>query len=158
MIAIFHTMRRIALALPLVTPLLLTDALAHGHDNVDIADFGWISGCWDNGKGDREIWSQPEGDMLFGHAVTLKQGKATFFEQLRIDARGAEITYFASPNGAAPVRFALVERGPKSATFINPDHDFPQRIAYWRDGDDLVAVISLANGSQPRIFRKSRCR
>ena len=32
--------------------------------------------------------------------------------------------------------------------FANPQHDYPQRIRYWRDGMDLNAEISTMDGSQ----------
>jgi hypothetical protein len=32
--------------------------------------------------------------------------------------------------------------------FVNPAHDYPQRIRYWQDGRRLNAEISLKDGSR----------
>jgi len=37
--------------------------------------------------------------------------------------------------------------------FENRDHDYPQRIRYWREGEVLMAEISLADGSKPMRWR-----
>jgi uncharacterized protein DUF6597 len=43
--------------------------------------------------------------------------------------------------GRTPVPFRLVESGARRAVFANPEHVFPARILYGRDGDDLLARI-----------------
>ncbi len=52
--------------------------------------------------------------------------------------------------------FRLVESGAGRAAFENADHDYPQRIAYVRDGDTLTATISLVDGSKARswVYRR----
>jgi hypothetical protein len=39
------------------------------------------------------------------------------------------------------VEFKLKESGDQRIVFENAAHDFPQRILYWRDGDELMARI-----------------
>jgi hypothetical protein len=41
-------------------------------------------------------------------------------------------------------------------TFVNAAHDYPQRIRYWRDGRDLMAEVSLADGSKAQRWRYAR--
>ena len=43
--------------------------------------------------------------------------------------------------GRAAVPFRMVESGAQSAAFANPEHGFPARIVYWREGDELLARI-----------------
>ena len=43
--------------------------------------------------------------------------------------------------GRTPVPFRLVESGAGRAVFANPEHGFPARIVYWRDGAALHARI-----------------
>ena len=43
--------------------------------------------------------------------------------------------------GRAPVPFRMVESDARRAVFANPEHEFPARIAYWREGADLLARI-----------------
>jgi hypothetical protein len=41
-------------------------------------------------------------------------------------------------------------------TFVNAVHDYPQRIRYWREGEEMFAEISLADGSKPVRWRYRR--
>ena len=52
--------------------------------------------------------------------------------------------------------FALVRHDGTSATFENAAHDYPQRIAYARDGDTLTATISAIDGSKARRWTYRR--
>jgi hypothetical protein len=56
------------------------------------------------------------------------------FEFMRIEKTPREgLVYVASPGGAAPTRFKMIEMGPRRVVFADPGHDFPQRILYWLD-------------------------
>ena len=78
--------------------------------------------------------------MLIGANLTSSKGKASF-ENLRIATSDGGWTYWASPMGRTPVPFRLVEAGMQRAAFANPEHGFPARIVYWREGDELLARI-----------------
>ena len=41
-------------------------------------------------------------------------------------------------------------------TFVNPGHDYPQRVRYWREGGALKAEISLIDGSNAMQFTFAR--
>jgi hypothetical protein len=41
---------------------------------------------------------------------------------------------------------------------MNAQHDYPQRIRYWRDGKYLIAETALADGSKAQRWRYSRKR
>ena len=43
-------------------------------------------------------------------------------------------------------------------TFTNPAHDYPQRISYRRDGEELVAEVSLLDGSEANRWRYRRAK
>jgi hypothetical protein len=43
----------------------------------------------------------------------------------------------------------MVESGDRRAVFANPEHGFPARIAYWREGDELLARIEGTIKDQP---------
>ena len=78
--------------------------------------------------------------MLIGANLTSSKGKASF-ENLRIATSDGGWTYWASPMGRTPVPFRLVEASAQRAVFANPEHGFPARIVYWREGDELLARI-----------------
>ena len=54
------------------------------------------------------------------------------------------MVYLASPAGRhPPTPFRLIE-------LDNSEHDFPQRIIYWRDGDTLHARIEGTQDGKPQ--------
>jgi hypothetical protein len=44
-----------------------------------------------------------------------------------------------------------------SVTFENPQHDYPQRIAYTATKSGLAATISRMDGSRPTQYTWDRC-
>lgn len=116
-----------------------------------VADLGWMSGRWETAAGERwteESWSSPRAGMLIGYSRSGRGEAAREFEFLRIQA-GADgtLAYIAQPGGRPPVAFRLVSASGTEAVFENPQHDFPQRIRYVREGDTLTATISAIDGS-----------
>ena len=114
-------------------------------------DLSWLAGDWHRCK-DGEIveerWLGPRGDLLVGANLTSAKGKASF-EHLRIARSDDTWTYWASPMGRAAVPFRMVESGAQRAAFANPEHGFPARIVYWREGDELLARIEGTLRDQP---------
>lgn len=140
----------VALALGL-TACASTAPAAHA-DELD-----WISGCWRNeARTYREVWTKPEYGYLFGYALNLEGDVATYFEQTRITL-GTPATFDAYPAGFGPSEFTEESRGKESITFVNPAHNFPQRITYARDGRRMKATISLMNGDRAQVFEFRRC-
>lgn len=133
----------------MVPVLLLATSLAAGPP---ITDLSWLAGCWSAGS-TTECWLPPAGGVLVGVGHTVRAGEPASFEHLVVQETPAGLVYTASPKGQAATSFLLVERGPRSVVFENPDHDFPQRIRYARTGDTLVATVSgaAAEGDPPRV-------
>jgi hypothetical protein len=108
-----------------------------------LADLAWMAGSWsvtDGGKTSEEHWTRPAGGLMLGVHRDVS-GAAAAFEFLRIEESAGTITYLASPQGRPATPFALVESTAQRAVFANPDHDFPQRILYWREGESLCAAV-----------------
>jgi hypothetical protein len=78
---------------------------------------------------------------MLGLHRDVRPSSATFFEYLRIQRTDDGIFFVASPNGVPGTAFRLVEASGQRVTFANPEHDYPQRIIYWREGDVLHARI-----------------
>ncbi|WP_129794109.1 DUF6265 family protein [Sphingosinicella sp. CPCC 101087] len=132
--------------------ILLALALAAASPAPAASDLGWMAGTWEMVSGERwseEHWSVPRGGAMIGYSRSGRGEEPSEFEHLRIE-RGEDgvPVYLAAPGGRAVVSFRLVESGGSNATFANPSHDFPQRIAYRREGDTMVATISAADGSR----------
>ncbi|MEM9573211.1 MAG: DUF6265 family protein [Pseudomonadota bacterium] len=130
--------------------------------------FDWFTGCWMSEDGAmREVWSANEGDLLFGYSVNLDLeqdrfpgAQITFFEQMRIDLMGDEdhpAAFYAYPAGQGPTRFVQTDYGDRTSTYENAENDFPQRIRYWRDGDQLKAEISTLDETTKRRFTFIPC-
>ena len=117
-----------------------------------IADLGWLSGSWVAGDATRwteEHWSGPRGGAMLGYSRSGRGETLSEWEFIRI-APGADgvLAYQAQPGGRPAVAFRLVACDGTGATFENPDHDFPQRIRYVRDGGTMTATISAIDGSR----------
>lgn len=129
-----------------------------------VDSLGWLSGCWQHDgaeRGSEEMWSEAAGGTLFGFSRTVRDGRTVAFEYLRI-VTGADgsLQYIASPSGQRTTAFTLVASDAHSVSFENPDHDFPQRIAYrLLPGDRLLATISGTIDGRERVveFPMTRC-
>ena len=108
-----------------------------------LADLAWMAGSWSSAEGAKtteEYWTKPAGGLMLGLHRDV-DGAKTAFEFLRIEESSGRITYLASPQGQPATPFVLVESAAQRVVFANPEHDFPQRILYWREGKSLCAAI-----------------
>lgn len=129
-------------------------------ERAGVARLAWMSGSWVNEQGERwteESWTAPRGGMMLGAGSSGRGDTVRDWEHMRIalDEAGV-LSFWGSPKGAPPVAFRLVSLADGQAVFENPRHDFPQRIAYRRDGEALVATISLQDGSKAISWRYKR--
>lgn len=116
-------------------------------------DLAWMTGAWSETKGDtvvQEQWLDGSGGLMLGAGKTVKAGKVTTFELMRIELRDGTASYFASPGAKSWTEFRAIELTPAKVVFENKEHDFPQRVIYWRDGESLMARIEGAINGQSR--------
>lgn len=133
-------------------------ATATGAASAEPHELAWMAGCWEHEDGGtREVWSGSQDGLYFGYSVTRRDGRVVAFEDLRITPGPSGPVYSASPNGSAATAFTLSSSEGWAATFDNAEHDFPQRIAYRRDGERMEATISLIDGSEAMAFAMRRC-
>jgi hypothetical protein len=122
-------------------------------DDPHLEPLAWMAGSWSSeqdGTRLEEHWIQPSGATMLGVNRTVRDGRTVFFEYLRIERSDDGVVLQASPLGRAPTVFTLVELTEGRVVFENPDHDFPQRIIYWRDGDELRARIEGDENGVPK--------
>lgn len=153
--------RRLAgglLALSLsASPLLAAPA-------VRVTQPGDLLGQWCGGTAQapvRELWQQAGPDLWLGMSWTRRPGKPTAFEFLRIQRHGNSLQYVAQPGGRPPTVFAQKPAEQGWLRFDNPRHDFPQRIAYLRQGDSLqVGIAGKGRGGKTSHYAipMKRCR
>jgi hypothetical protein len=112
----------------------------------------WLAGCWAGSRGEErfhERWTAADADTLIGIAHTVKAGRLSAFEFLRIVRREGRLVYIAQPNGAPPTEFVAAAPAAAEVVFANPAHDFPKRVGYRRPGPDaLTAWIDGGPGSK----------
>lgn len=122
----------------------------------------WLSGRWlettERGQTE-ELWTQPRGEMMAAANTAVRGGRASF-EFLRIVARDGRLVLLASPGGRMPpTEFVLQDQAGQRVVFENPTHDFPTRIVYSREGEQLTARIEGQINGQPRsiqwVFRRT---
>ena len=119
----------------------------------EISALSFLAGHWQE-KTDREdtqeTWLGPQGDLMVAANLSSRGGRVGF-ENLRIIKRDGKLIYLASPGGRnPPTEFPLKESGANRAVFENPNHDFPQRIIYKREGDVLIARIEGVIGENEK--------
>ena len=120
----------------------------------------FLAGCWEQRVAERwteECWTSPRGGLMIGSGRTGKGDAVTHWEYMRIE-RGADgaLTFYGSPRGAPAVAFKATEADGKQVIFVNPAHDYPQRVRYVATGDRIDAEVSLADGTKPERWRYRR--
>ena len=119
----------------------------------------WLIGCWMTPDGSaQEVWVADGDGSLSGFSVSVADNKVSFYETLTIrSGDDGALVYTAHPSGQATTSFTATEMTENSVLFVNPDHDYPQRIRYTRVAESLQATISLLDGSRPVSFEKVAC-
>ena len=132
--------------------LLLSGTLAQAQKPA-LSDLAWLAGSWSGttrGIEMEEHWTAPKGNSMVGLHRDVGKGRTMLFEFLRIEQQGDQIVYLSMPNGRSPATpFPLKEVSGTRVVFENPKHDFPQRIIYWKDGNDLRARIEGTMKGKP---------
>ena len=124
--------------------MLLVHVAAHATDE-ELAKLSWLAGCWKGEAGEPgsiEQWMSPAGGTMLGMSRTVKQGRTIEFEfmQIRTTDDGS-LVFIARPSGQTEATFRLLRLSETEVVFENPQHDFPQRIAYRYGGGRLRARI-----------------
>ena len=90
---------------------------------------------------------------MIGSGRTVKNGKTTDYEFLRIEQREDAIYYVAKPRfNPQETAFKLKTWSANEFVFENPEHDFPQRILYKINGDSLAARIEGTRNGKTSSF------
>ena len=113
----------------------------------------FLAGCWEEKRAElawtEECWTSARGGLMIGSGRDGKGDSVRHWEWMRIErAADGILIFYGSPKGAAPVAFKATASDGESITFLNADHDYPQRVSYTLTGQGLDAEISLADGSK----------
>lgn len=117
----------------------------------------WLVGAWNAVADDgafEETWTAPEGGVMRGRGRFVRAGRELFFEDLRLEERGAALVYVASPSGAGPTEFTSTLVEADVARFENPAHDDPRAIEYRRLPDGTLRVQLTGASTRTFTFRR----
>ena len=121
-----------------------------------VEDLAWLAGCWETKNAAKQLsileqWMVPEGGAMLGMSRTVRGGKMAGYEFLRIVRDDVSVKYVSRlSENTTDTDFRVVKLSPNEVIFSNPQHDFPQRIIYRRDGDNLTARIEGTTDGKTR--------
>lgn len=119
-----------------------------------LPDLIWLAGHWctepREGALTCETWSAMDGGVMHGAGTTRKAGQVRTNESMTILISESGMFFHAEPKNQAPADFRMAKFDPaaRSVTFEERSHDYPQRVRYWREGEALLAEISMLDGSK----------
>lgn len=124
-------------------------------DRPRLDQLAWMAGHWassgEQGGWSEELWLAPQSTLMPGVSREVRANGRTTFEYLRIEQfPDGRIVYVASPGGRTPTEFPLRSLAGQRVVFENLQHDFPQRLIYWRDGSTLHARLEGGERDAPR--------
>ena len=154
------------LAIVGIALLALAGSERYQSQESDMSRTAWLAGCWELRSGTRlveEQWMAPRAGIMLGMSRTTRNDSLVEFEQVRIESRPTGVFYVASPSRQATTEFKATSIAESGIVFENPEHDFPKKITYRRQGaDSLVASIEGPRGGQTRTiafpYRRVSCR
>jgi hypothetical protein len=124
-----------------------------------ISDVSWLAGRWvqdSTAMSVEESWSAPAGGVMLAFSRTLRGGRMAAFEFLRIVEKNNGLVYVAQPGGQLPTEFVLTRLESRSATFENPQHDFPKVIRYAVRADGRLEARVSNGGAEGETYVYTR--
>ena len=100
---------------------------------------------------------------MLGISRTIANGKTVEFEFTRIHQEpSGEIFFTAKPSGQPEATFKMIKGSANEVIFENPQHDFPQRVIYRREGDGslLGRIEGVSKGKERAVdfpMIRARC-
>ncbi|WP_297332935.1 DUF6265 family protein [Flavobacterium sp.] len=133
-----------------ISAFVLLISCKHDDKYANIQKAVWLVGSWGNTSADEtltEIWQKLNDSVFAGQAFVINEENDTvFFEHIRIEERKGELFYIVTvpdQNEGQAVPFKMTTINDSLIVFENPEHDYPQKIAYRKvNADSLVAEIS----------------
>lgn len=117
----------------------------------------WLAGGWSSQSADgnwtEEWWTTPKAGLMMGAGRSGKAAALQWWEHTRIEVVDGKIRFCALPKGQAGACFAATKVTANEIVFENASHDFPNRVAYRRQGDELFAEISGKDGANVQRWR-----
>ena len=122
---------------------------SYGQNKSSIAQAKWLIGTWKNQSAktlDIETWNKLNDSTYQGRSYSLAGTDTVSSEHIRIEQHAGKLYYIPTvknQNNGKAVTFTLTSSTNNQLVFENPEHDFPQKIAYTQiNKDSLLTEIS----------------
>lgn len=151
---------------PIAAAMVIAAAVsAIAQQSAGVDRVAWLQGCWEmrSPQGTvEEQWMAPRGGAMIGIGRTVRDDRLVEYELVVVREQGGRLAYEAHPSGQPSAVFLSREITDAMVAFENAEHDFPQRIAYRRDGPDRLAawIEGTRQGQSRRIdfaYRRVPC-
>jgi len=137
-------MRLVPILLSFLLFLFGCSAGSESSNSLDIsALLAQLEGQWVDATGYNEQWSIMENDTMWGEGLVIEHGELRLIEKLRIVNRTQVFVYQATVQGqndGKTIGFPLVAANDSTLVFENQNHDFPNRISYFFNGDSSLKI------------------
>ncbi|HAP68704.1 MAG TPA: hypothetical protein DCR04_03095 [Flavobacteriales bacterium] len=114
-------------------------------------ELNWILGEWEMVEGPStttETWKVKDDSTFVGTGITMLDNKIVFQEELSIKYRNGDLSYVAILSDKT-AHFLLTEFSNQTAVFEDPKNDFPSKIVYELDLENLgVTLVRIQNGEE----------
>lgn len=135
--------------------IILSAIFALGQKKITgIGDLDGMAGCWERKDDAKKLliseqWMSPAGTSILGMGRTVKNGKTTGWEFMRIEQREDGLYFVSRPKeNTEDTAFKLVSSTLNEVVFENKEHDFPQRVIYKLQGTKMTGRIEGNNGGK----------
>lgn len=114
---------------------------------ITISDLEWIIGTRSSVQENMmiyESWSKTNDELLSGKSYYTENGDTMLLETIEIKQIDGELFYcpaISNQNEGKAIEFKLTSKNPNELVFENPNHDFPKKIVYIKEGNNINAWI-----------------
>lgn len=139
--------------------LFITCCFCSPKQQVSIADLSWLMGTRTTEQENMliyESWEKTNDELLSGRSYYTENGDTMLLETIEIKQIDGELFYcpsVANQNEGKAAQFKLTSNNPNELVFENPDHDFPKKIVYIKENNNINAWIE-GDGKKISFYMK----
>lgn len=123
-------------------------------------NFDWLLGNWERtnekeGRATYENWVKMSSNVYDGTGFTLQQSDTVWSENIQlIKIKGGWSFNVVGRGDSIPTQFKLIYISDGSFTCENKQNEFPKKIIYTLEGNEIKAVISSGDMEIPCDFKR----
>lgn len=126
------------------TLLLISTILLFACNKQPLADAQWLVGTWKMSNGEKdmlEVWTQESDEKLLGKSFLIRGKDTILSETMEIRWRSGSLEFAPTvmdQNEGREIIFRADSTVQDYLSFVNPNHDFPQRVVYTHPKSDSM--------------------